>query len=138
MIELADSSVWGKLHALDQATHAAFADAVRGHQIATCDHVIGEVLSSARGYEDLVTTRDQFAALRFYPIGPTEYQRAFAVMGALAEDHRHRQAAFTDCLIAAAAESAGSGLLHYDAAFDAIASVTGQPTRAVAPIGSIR
>ena len=138
MIELADSSVWGTLHALDQATHTAFTDAVRGHQIATCDHVIGEVLFAARGYEDLVATRDQFAALPFCPIGPTEYERAFAVMEALAERHRHRQATFTDCLIAAAAESAGIGLLHYDADFDAIASVTGQPTRAVSSIGSLR
>ena len=138
MIELADSGVWGKLHALDQATRAAFADAVRGHQIATCDQVIGEVLFSARGHEDLVATRAQFAALPFCPIGPVEYQRAFAVMEALAEAHRHRQATFTDCLIAAAAASAEIGLLHYDAGFDAIASVTGQPTRAVAPIGSLR
>ena len=138
MIELADSSVWGKLHALDQATRAAFADLVRGHQIATCDHVVGEVLVSARGYEDLVTTRDQFAALPFCPIGPNEYQRAFAVMEAVAEGHRHRQATFADCLIAAAAESAGIGLLHYDADFDAIASLTGQLTRAVAPIGSLQ
>ena len=138
MIDLADSSVWGKLQALDQVTRAAFADVVRGHQIATCDHVIGEVLFSARGHEDLVTTRAQFAALPFCPIGPAEHQRAFAVMEALAEGHRHRQATFTDCLIAAAAESAGIGLLHYDADFDAIASVTGQPTRAVAPIGSLR
>ena len=138
MIELADSSVWGKLHALDKATHDTFADAVRGRQIATCDHVIGEVLFSARGHEDLVTTRDQFAALPFCPIDPAEYQRAFAVMEALAERHRHRQATFTDCLIAAAAESGGIGLLHYDADFDAIASVTGQPARAIAPRGSLR
>ena len=138
MIELADSSVWGTLHALDRSMHAAFADAVRGHQIATCHYVVGEVLFSARGYEDLVTTRDQFAALPLCPIGPAEYQRAFAVMEALAERHRHRQATFTDCLIAAAAESAGIGLLHYDADFDAIASLTGQLTRAVAPIGSLR
>jgi predicted nucleic acid-binding protein len=96
------------------------------------------VLFSTRGYEDLIATRDQFAALPFCPIGPAEYQRAFAVMEALAERHRHRQATFTDCLIAAAAESAGIGLLHYDADFDAICAVTGQPSRAVAPIGSLR
>lgn len=138
MIELADSSVWGKLHALDPASRGAFADAVREHQIATCDHVIGEVLFATRGYEDLIATRDQFAALPYCAIGPAEYRRAFAVMEALAERHRHRQATFTDCLIAAAAESAGVGLLHYDADFDAIASVTGQSTRAVAPIGSLR
>jgi predicted nucleic acid-binding protein len=40
-------------------------------------------------------------------------------------------------LIAAAAELAGMTLLHYDADYDTIAAVTGQPTRWAAPRGSL-
>ena len=36
-----------------------------------------------------------------------------------------------------AAERAGMGVLHYDAGFDRIAAVTGQPTEWVVPRGSV-
>ncbi len=42
-----------------------------------------------------------------------------------------------DLLIAACAEAAGLTLVHYDQDFDAIAAVTGQPMRWVAPQGSL-
>jgi predicted nucleic acid-binding protein len=42
-----------------------------------------------------------------------------------------------DLLIAAAAESAGVELLHYDEDFERIAAITGQPTRWIAPRGSL-
>jgi len=42
-----------------------------------------------------------------------------------------------DLLIAAAAEDRGLTVLHYDADFDVIASVTGQPTEWVVPAGSV-
>ena len=35
------------------------------------------------------------------------------------------------------AEAAEIGVCHYDADFDVIASVTGQPVRAIAPLGSL-
>ena len=42
-----------------------------------------------------------------------------------------------DLLIAAAAEEGGLAVLHYDADFDMIARVTGQPCQWVLPAGSI-
>jgi predicted nucleic acid-binding protein len=42
-----------------------------------------------------------------------------------------------DLLVAATAELEGLGVLHYDADFDRIASVTGQPTTWVVPRGSV-
>lgn len=42
-----------------------------------------------------------------------------------------------DLLIAAAAESLGLTVLHYDADFDRIAAVTGQPCEWVVPAGSV-
>jgi predicted nucleic acid-binding protein len=51
------------------------------------------------------------------------------------------QASFTqktvEGLIAAAAESAGVELLHYDEDFDRIAAITGQPMRWIVPRGSL-
>jgi len=41
-------------------------------------------------------------------------------------------------LVAAAAETAGVTVLHYDEDFDTIAAVTGQATRWIAPRGSLR
>ncbi len=41
-----------------------------------------------------------------------------------------------DLLIAAAAERAGYPLVHYDADFDRIAALTGQPTSWVIPAGT--
>ena len=43
----------------------------------------------------------------------------------------------TDLLIAAAAELAEIPVCHYDAHFELIAEVTGQPMRAIAPLGSL-
>jgi predicted nucleic acid-binding protein len=42
-----------------------------------------------------------------------------------------------DLLVAAAAEQEGCVVLHYDADFDLIASVTGQPCQWVVPPGSV-
>jgi predicted nucleic acid-binding protein len=42
-----------------------------------------------------------------------------------------------DLLIAAAAESRGLAVLHYDADFDRIAAVTGQSCEWVVPVGSV-
>ncbi len=41
------------------------------------------------------------------------------------------------CLIAATAEAASLTILHYDADFDLIASVTGQSCKWIVPAGSI-
>jgi predicted nucleic acid-binding protein len=50
----------------------------------------------------------------------------------------HKQVKIADLLVAAAAESAGVEVLHYDADFEVIAVVTGQPIRWLAPRGSLR
>lgn len=42
-----------------------------------------------------------------------------------------------DLLIAAAAEARGLTVLHYDADFDRIAAITGQPCQWVVPAGSV-
>jgi predicted nucleic acid-binding protein len=50
----------------------------------------------------------------------------------------HSRVKHADLLIAAAAQAASLPLLHYGADFETIARITGQPTRWIAPRGSIR
>lgn len=42
-----------------------------------------------------------------------------------------------DLVVAATAELAGVPVCHYDRHFEVIAEVTGQPVRAIAPIGTL-
>ena len=62
-------------------------------------------------------------------------QRARQVQRMLAAKHQ-RGRKLPDLLIAAAAEANGLTVLHYDADFDRIAAVTGQPCEWVVPSGS--
>lgn len=82
----------------------------------------------------------ELSAIPTCPISAGEWSRALLVYRELAElgAGMHRKVGHQDLLIAAAAESAGITLLHYDADFDLIAEVTGQPTRWLAPKGSLR
>ena len=66
----------------------------------------------------------------------THLARARQVQRLLAEG-RLRGRKLPDLLIASAAEERGLVVLHYDADFDMIASVTGQPAEWVVPRGSI-
>lgn len=61
--------------------------------------------------------------------------RAREVQERLAERGAHRGTSSFDLVIAAVAERAGATLLHYDADFDGIAEVTGQPVEWVVPRG---
>jgi predicted nucleic acid-binding protein len=70
-------------------------------------------------------------------VGEVGIERAVEVQTALARKGQHRGLAIPDLLIAAAAEAAGLTVLHYDADFDRVAEVTGQPTEWVVPKGSV-
>jgi predicted nucleic acid-binding protein len=77
--------------------------------------------------------------LRFgcVPIEQAMLDRAIEVQGLLADRGAHRGANVPDLVVAAAAERAGLTVLHYDADFELIATVTGQPTEWVVPRGSV-
>ena len=65
--------------------------------------------------------------------GAAKAFRALADQGPL----HHRQVRIPDLLIAAVAARNDLMLVHYDADYDVIASVTGQRTRWAAPRGSL-
>jgi predicted nucleic acid-binding protein len=66
----------------------------------------------------------------------SHHRRALQVQRLLAQ-RSQRGRKIPDLLIAAAGEEHQLAVLHYDADFDLIAAVTGQPCRWVAPAGSV-
>jgi predicted nucleic acid-binding protein len=106
--------------------------------LATCVTIDLEVLYSARSpeeYRDIAARR--LGAFTDLPITPEICQRARAVQSELARTSQHRAAGVVDLLTAAAAEHYGSTILHYDRDFDHIAAVSKQPSRWIAPPGSL-
>ena len=106
-------------------------------RIATCGIVDLELLYSA---PNPATYSELAVALRAMPrVAVTEavVDRALAVQAQLAAMSQHRSVPLPDLLIAACAEAAGLTVLHYDADYDRIASLTNQPVQWVVPRGSV-
>ncbi len=118
---------------------ADFQDRLESGRIATCEMVELELLWSARDHADFAALREELGALARASIAPAVWQRAidvFEILAAAGPLH-HRRVKLADLLVAAAAESADMPVCHYDGDFDLIAEVTGQPVRAIAPLGSL-
>lgn len=118
---------------------AAFDARVRAGGIATCAMVRLELLRSARDQSAIAVMREKLDALRDVGMGDRVWRRAADVLELLADAGplHHRRVALPDLLIAAAAELAEMPVLHYDRDFELIAEVTGQPLRALVPLGSL-
>lgn len=80
---------------------------------------------------------DRIRAFSSVTMRQEDFDRAADVMALLARNGKHRAAGIADLLIAACAERARLTLLHYDADFDAVASITGQSVEWVVPRGSV-
>ena len=105
-------------------------------RVATCGVVDLEVLYSARSHAEYLATREERRRLHSVPITLEVMDRALDVQEQLARTGHHR-VSIPDLIVAAAAESEGLTLLHYDADFERIAAVTRQKQRWVVPRGSI-
>jgi predicted nucleic acid-binding protein len=106
--------------------------------VARCAVVDLEILFSARNHREFVQVRDE-RDLAFPPVDTqqADFDRAVAVMERLAAKGHHRGVSLPDLLIAAVAERHGLTVLHYDADFDTVARVTGQPMRWVVAKGTV-
>lgn len=110
---------------------------LHGGCIATCAIVDLELLYSASSpavYEKLATV---LRSLPRMPVSEAVLDRALEVQGSLAKRSQHRAVPLPALIVAACAEVAGLTVLHYDADYDRIAAVTGQPVRWVLPRGSV-
>ena len=131
---LADKSALARMRHADVAERLA--PLILGGQVATCAVIDLEVLYSARSlgdYEEILAER---GALPTLPLTETVASRALDVQHLLARRGQHR-VPVPDLLIAATAEVNGVAVIHYDADYDRIAHVTGQPAEWVVPRGSI-
>jgi predicted nucleic acid-binding protein len=79
---------------------------------------------------------DALASFELIETTSDHLRRARQVQRLLAERHQ-RGRKVPDLLVAAAAEERDLAVLHYDADFDRIAAVTGQPCDWVVPAGSV-
>jgi predicted nucleic acid-binding protein len=133
---LVDHSVIARAHKPPVA--ATFEPKVLAGHIASCSITDLEHLFSARSGGEHRARRDDIA-LRFalVPLDQATLDRALEVQGLLADKGQHRAASLPDLVVAAAAERAGLTVLHYDADFELIATITGQPTEWVVPRGSV-
>lgn len=141
MTDLADTSawLWTRRRAYPELRRAFDAALIDG-ELATCDMVRLELLHSARNPDEFAEIREDLAALPDCPIGKEQWGRALWVYERLSGSGgaHQRSVKHADLLIAAAAEAAAVTLLHYDEDYERIAAITGQPTRWLAPPGSLR
>ena len=105
----------------------------RAARAGISDLEIGYSARNEREWDELVDALDVFVLVE---TTAEHVQRARQVQRVLASKSQ-RGRKVPDLLVAAAAEQAGYTVLHYDADFDLIASVTGQPCQWVVPPGSV-
>ena len=135
-VELADTSAWAS-RGKDATTSAEFEARLVEGTIATTPPVVAELLWTARTAIEFAEMRERFDALPQLGLRSAAWRRAFDVWESLARRGWHRQVSAPDLLVAAVAELAEVPVLHYDRHFELIAEVTGQPLRALAPLGSL-
>ena len=135
-VELADTSVWARK---DRRGLEWFAPALEDGRIAVCDMVVLELLWSTRDGADFQATENALLACPWLSVEPRDWDEARRVFRELAARGplHHRQVKIPDLLIAAVAARGAVTLVHYDADYETIATVTGQPTRWAARRGSI-
>ena len=119
------------------AVQRRLAPIIESGEAATCSVIDLEVLFSTRNRQEHPRVRER-RALAYRKVELTEaiFSRAVDVQGLLASHAQHRLP-IVGLVIAAAAETARMPVLHYDADFDTIATVTGQDVEWVVPRGSL-
>jgi predicted nucleic acid-binding protein len=120
------------------AVRAVIAGLIVDRAAATCVTVDLEAGYSGRDVTDLRVIAERRKSLYVVlPITEAIAERARDVQIRMAARGHHRAAGVFGLLTAAVAEHHGAAILHYDADFEHIAAVTGQPQAWVAPRGSL-
>lgn len=131
---LADTSAFARLTRPHVA--AAVAPLVAEGRVALCAPVAFELGFSARNGADHDAIMSRVEAFELVPTTDGDHRRALALQRLLAQRGQHRALSLVDALVAAAAESRSLTVLHYDADFDLVSEITGQPTRWVVEPGT--
>lgn len=135
-VYLADTSVY-VLQRQYREVRRRFETLLAEGRLAACQMTSLEYLNNApdpKGYETL------WGALhghRWIDVTTQAMDRALATHRMLAATSQHRHFRLPGLIIAATAELHGATVLHYDADYDRIAAVTGQPTEWVVAKGAL-
>jgi len=134
--ELVDTSAL-VLGVRDPRVRGWLADAVAKDELALCDIVALEYLMGARTADDYARLELALSGFQWVETVSADWRRAREIHRSLAGQGagHQRSVRIPDLLIAAVGERAGLPVAHYDADYDRIAAITGQPTRWVLPRG---
>lgn len=135
-IYLADTSVFA-LQARQPRVADRYDALVTEGRLAACQMSALEYLNNAadpRRYDDLFRSLQNH---RWIDVTTDAMDRALAVHRELGRRSQHRSFSLPDLIIAATAEQHGATVLHYDADYDRIAEITGQPTEWVVERGTL-
>jgi predicted nucleic acid-binding protein len=135
-IYLADTSVY-VLQGRHAQVRQRFESLLIEGRLATCQMTALEYLNNAPTPKAYQALWGAIRAQRWLDVTAHAMERALDVHRRLAETSQHRHFRLPDLIIAATAEVHGATVLHYDADYDRIAHVTGQPMEWVAEKGSL-
>jgi len=133
---LADTSVY-VLQNRHQVVRDRFVTLLTQGRLAACHMTALEYLNNAADPESYEVLWAALHTQRWVHVTSEAMTRALEVHHSMAERSQHRHFRLPDLIIAATAELANLTVLHYDADYDRIAGITGQPTEWVAPKGSL-
>ncbi|WP_280348940.1 PIN domain-containing protein [Nocardia neocaledoniensis] len=106
--------------------------------VATCAAIDAEVLYSARNPAEYEQVRaDRRELFEYLPTDDEHWQSAFAIQRELARSGRHRAVGIHDLLASVLAIEHRLVLYHYDADFEAVASIVDLNHRWIAPRGTL-
>lgn len=134
LTHLVDTSVLTRLR--HKAVRAAVEPLAASGALARAGISDLEVGYSARSSREWDEAIGALGAFELVETSAEHVRRARQVQRLLASKHQ-RGRKVPDLLVAAAAEAHDLSVLHYDADFDRIAAVTGQPVQWVVPAGSV-
>jgi predicted nucleic acid-binding protein len=107
-------------------------------RLAVCGMTTLEALFSARTPSDHAALREDFEdAYEWLPTEDVDFRTACEVQSELAARGQLRAVPLPDLLTAAVAARHRVSVLHYDADYELIAAVTGQPVSWIVPRGSV-
>lgn len=135
-IYLADTSVY-VLQGRHPAVRRRFETLLTEGRLAACQMTALEYLNNAPDPRGTSSCGGALHGHRWIDVNTASIDRALAVHRTLAATSRHRHFRLPDLIIAATAELNGATVLHYDADYERIAAITGQPAEWATTRGSL-
>ena len=133
-LHLADKSAWEQAR-YDKDARQRLHELRETGQLAVCVVFLAELLYSTRNAQELARARLDLSSLAYLQMTPGAEQNLADIMAALALRGHHRMP-IPDLMLAAIAQSHSAVVLHYNADYERIAEVTGQPHEWIVPRGT--